>query len=464
MPNIANISGNLLTDSGVDLSTLPSGSGTTNYLPKWSSSSALGDSLLSDISNTLTYEAVAGNAAFNIKSPSGYYYPSISLYSNNIVAATILGYNGRLYLTAAGNAGIWFGNSTTTQMLLTNSGRLLIGTTVESTYELDVVGDIRSTLDANINGLTVGKGTGQILTNTAVGYEAIFNSTTGAINNIAQGYQALRTNTTGNNNSALGYVALYTNSVGIRNTAVGSFALQGSNSDNNTGVGFQNLLDVTSGQGNTAIGSNTARGITTGSYNTIIGASVTGLSASLSNTIILADGQGNQRLYINSSGNAAIGTTSPITATNYTTFTIGNSGPGTASGSYVSLVRSGVETAQYFANGSVVAIAGLTALPMALSTNGSERMRIFATTGNITMGYGGSPTDGGFKLDISGTFRSTLDANINGLTVGKGGGSQTFSTALGVEVMTSTVTGNYNTKSFPFTRKYKNICISIITC
>ena len=45
---IANISGNILTDSGVSTSSLVSGSGTTNYLPKFTGASSLGNSLIFD--------------------------------------------------------------------------------------------------------------------------------------------------------------------------------------------------------------------------------------------------------------------------------------------------------------------------------------------------------------------------------------------------------------------------------
>jgi hypothetical protein len=45
---IANITGNILTDSGVSTSSLVSGSGTTNYLPKFTGASTLGDSIIRD--------------------------------------------------------------------------------------------------------------------------------------------------------------------------------------------------------------------------------------------------------------------------------------------------------------------------------------------------------------------------------------------------------------------------------
>ncbi len=80
----------------------------------------------------------------------------------------------------------------------------------------------------------------------------------------------------------------------------------------NTAIGSSSLYDNTTGSNNTAIGYNTARGITTGVANTILGANVTGLAASLSNNIIIADGDGNQRINVTASGYVGIGTTTPI--------------------------------------------------------------------------------------------------------------------------------------------------------
>jgi len=111
------------------------------------------------------------------------------------------------------------------------------------------------------------------------------------------GYDSLYANTTGNNNSAMGYDSLYANTTGYRNSA----------------MGYDSLYDLTEGIQNTAIGYNTGRGITTGDYNTIIGANVTGLDADLSNNIIIADGEGNQRINVDENGNVGIGTTAPET-------------------------------------------------------------------------------------------------------------------------------------------------------
>ncbi len=66
-------------------------------------------------------------------------------------------------------------------------------------------------------------------------------------------------------------------------------------------------------------------GVTTGSYNTIIGAQISGLSASLSNTIILADGQGNIREFIDNTGRVGIGNTAPALALHVGSSSVTNS-------------------------------------------------------------------------------------------------------------------------------------------
>ena len=163
--------------------------------------------------------------------------------------------------------------------------------------------------------------------NNAFGYLALASNTTGA-NNTAVGYQSLNANTIGNNNTAVGYSSLQTNTIGSKNSAFGRESLfsQTTGTDNssfgayslrstttgleNTAVGQSSGYDVTTGRTNTIIGYNTGRGITTGNYNTILGANVTGLSTTIANNIILADGQGNRRINVDNNGNVGIGTTS----------------------------------------------------------------------------------------------------------------------------------------------------------
>jgi hypothetical protein len=134
--------------------------------------------------------------------------------------------------------------------------------------------------------------------NTASGTWSLYNNTTGQ-RNTANGVESLGANISGWYNTASGYQALSTNTTGNQNTALGAFA---GYDYNNTGGESGN---------NTFIGYNTGRGITTGTGNTIIGANVTGLSGTLTNNIIIADGLGNRRINVDANGNVGIGTTDP---------------------------------------------------------------------------------------------------------------------------------------------------------
>ncbi len=169
-------------------------------------------------------------------------------------------------------------------------------------------------LDANTTGIS----------NIGFGHNALGVNTSGSYN-IASGWNTLSANTTGSHNIAFGSDTLGLNTTGIQNIALGQQALVNNLSGQyNVSIGTQSLFNNTTGGNNLAygyyagynsqtgsnnifIGAQTGLGITTGSNNTIIGANVTGLSSSLSNNIIIADGAGNQRINIDSNGNAEIG-------------------------------------------------------------------------------------------------------------------------------------------------------------
>lgn len=105
-----------------------------------------------------------------------------------------------------------------------------------------------------IQTLTVGLGSGSVATNTAFGYQALLDNTTGS-NCTAIGYHALQNNTTGTDNTALGYGALDGATTGTGNTALGS--------------GAATLL--TTGLVNTAVGTDSLRACVTGSGNVAVG-------------------------------------------------------------------------------------------------------------------------------------------------------------------------------------------------
>jgi trimeric autotransporter adhesin len=132
--------------------------------------------------------------------------------------------------------------------------------------------------------------------NTGIGVNALGHDTSG-YQNVAVGVNSLIANTTGYNNVSIGYEAGEDNLTGTFNVFLGEYAGQ----------------NITSGNQNIFVGPYVGSGITTGFGNTIIGQMPFGGSfpSTLSNTIILSDGNGNNRLYIDSSGHTGLGGFSP---------------------------------------------------------------------------------------------------------------------------------------------------------
>jgi len=125
--------------------------------------------------------------------------------------------------------------------------------------------------DMNINGITVGRGAGNKLTNKASGYQALSSNTTG-FKNTASGNNALKSNTTGGSNTASGYLALNSNTTGWYNTASGNEALRyNTTGSSNTASGYLALNSNTTGWYNTASGYYALFSNTTGNYNTASG-------------------------------------------------------------------------------------------------------------------------------------------------------------------------------------------------
>ena len=211
---------------------------------------------------------------------------------NSFGASAILGTND--------NQNLQFETSGSVRMTISSSGNVGIGTSTPSA-RLEVSGS-----DAIINSVNIGLGGGNISSNTRVGVNALRYNTTGTTNvaignnallcnqcgrantaigfealclnttnnNTAIGYRALRNNTTGNNNTAIGLNALSNNTTGYNNTAIGLSALRNNTTGiYNTAIGFYSLSNNTTGRDNTAIGNSALRYNTTGVNNTAIGLS-----------------------------------------------------------------------------------------------------------------------------------------------------------------------------------------------
>jgi hypothetical protein len=118
----------------------------------------------------------------------------------------------------------------------------------------------------------------------------------------------LYANTVANNNTSIGESAMIALTTGDNNTGVGNFVLNGLTTGfMNTAIGKSAGQSITTGTYNTIIGANNSPGITTGSYNTIIGSFIFGLSSTLNNNIILADGAGNIKYRWDGSNNNLYG-------------------------------------------------------------------------------------------------------------------------------------------------------------
>jgi hypothetical protein len=111
-------------------------------------------------------------------------------------------------------------------------------------------------VDTIINGINIGRGGGNLTSNTRFG------------NN------SLPINTTGVNNTAIGFNVLTSNVIGSSNTAIGHQALPNSNSDNNTAVGLSSLFSLSSGNNNISFGSESGWKISGGADLTIANNSV----------------------------------------------------------------------------------------------------------------------------------------------------------------------------------------------
>jgi hypothetical protein len=148
---------------------------------------------------------------------------------------------------------------------------------------------------ASVDGMTVGKGGGEVSGNVALGVSALSTNSTGNAN-IAIGYQALKANTTdsnvaigynamlatttGNQSIAIGQQALTSNTTGVFNTAVGYQANQANTTGgNNVSLGNSALYSNTTASNNTAVGYQSGYTNSTGTSNTFLG-----LQAGLSST------------------------------------------------------------------------------------------------------------------------------------------------------------------------------------
>jgi hypothetical protein len=245
-------------------------------------------------------------------------------------------------------------------------------------------------LDANIYGLTVGRGAGAVSTNTAVGASA------------------LAANTTGSTNSAVGYQAGYSNTTAVGITAVGAEALYSNTTGYNTAVGYRALYANTTGSDNVAFGGSGAspaalRFNSTGSYNTALGTGALQANTTASNNTAV----GYQAGYTNVTGiaNTFIGyqagyTSNTIAANGYNTATGYQAGKALTTGNNNSFFG--------FGSGQLITSGGKNTIVGAYDGN-TGGLDIRTASNYIVLSDGdGTPRA---RWATSGTFTST---NTNG--------------------------------------------------
>jgi hypothetical protein len=246
--------------------------------------------LLKNTTNVATLGAVTGGTGYT----NGTYTGVVMTLSSGSTAvtyptATIVVAGGAVTTVTITSAGVGFKDTTT---VLTAPAASIGGT--GSGFTVPV-----ATLQSGTNNSAFGyqalvnNTTG--FANTAVGYLSLQANTTG-IHNYAFGYGALQANTTGSGNVSVGYLTLGVNTTGTNNTAIGgsnpsSFtSALGANLTGNYNVAVGgSALSLVTASTNTGLGFQAGNNITTGSNNVCIGYAAQASAAGVSNEITLGN-------------------------------------------------------------------------------------------------------------------------------------------------------------------------------
>jgi len=214
------------------------GSGTINYIPKFTATTTLGNSVI--------YEN-GSNIGIGTSSPGS-------------------------KLEVSGQVKITGGVPGSGKVLTSDASGLATWETPLSVSEINDLTDGKTCGNSVFLGSGAGANDdGTDNNNTAVGLNALYSNTSGA-SNTTNGYQVLYSNTTGSSNTAIGQEALYSNITGSQNSGIGTDALTSNTTGwHNTASGFGTLASNTTGSDNTGIGYRVNYFNQEGSNNTIIG-------------------------------------------------------------------------------------------------------------------------------------------------------------------------------------------------
>jgi hypothetical protein len=322
-----------LTNQGYTTNTgTVTGTGTTNTLAKWTSSTALGNSLFTDdgtnsvaggtssfrlpngttaqqpgspaagmtrYNTTLGYSETYGAAAWlqsdfpagttgqTLRSDGTNWVASSFLVNTNtairINSATTsdpLNLKGRFNIQGASNTQIKIGNNSGGS---TTGGAIVVlgnsaGTGMSSSGTAVVIGTEAGGAHFNADNTTIvgpyamryGTGAANTFVGAFSGRNVTSTNTTYS-NNVGVGYRALYSIATSSSTVAVGYDALYSMSSGSASTAIGFQAARLSTGSRNTSIGADAHSKMTTGNDNVAIGSSAAEWVTTDAQTVAIG-------------------------------------------------------------------------------------------------------------------------------------------------------------------------------------------------
>jgi len=394
-------------------------------------------------SNLLSVTSNGGSATtttINAVTGGSYSDGTITLSGTGTISSSIIGLGALTAVTFYSGDGTLSGNrivnigtntlnfssSTIPDTLVLSGGNIGVGTS-SPLYKLDVSGNTRISGDTLINGITAGKGGGDILTNTAFGRNALSSNVTGTLTS-AVGSGALTSLTAGTANIAFGHNALTSLIDADYNSAMGQGALNSlTGGTSNSAFGGSALGGLISGVSNIAYGNNAGRylsdGVTplTGANTSIfIGTnSRSSVQGTFSNQIVIgatAVGLGGNSTVIGSTstsktiiyGNLGLGTTATTNTLHVSASTnpvrfVGLQNSGNTN--YIVSDSNGVLSyrSDVLTGSSSISAVTLTNNILSVIPNGGS-----ATTTTINAVTGGTYSDGTITLSGTGTISSSI--------------------------------------------------------